>query len=58
MLFLGKTNRDFKHNKLWGFIIILGLLLAFLYGIWLYNDDNRYVTWDDDTVGWNKRANC
>ena len=52
MLFLGKTNRDFKHNKLWGFIIILGLLLAFLYGIWLYNDDNRYVTWDDDTVGW------
>ena len=52
MLFLGKTNRDFKHNKLWGFIIILGLLLAFLYGIWLYNDDNRYVNWDDDTVGW------
>ena len=52
MFLVNKDNCSFENNKLWRISIILGILIILFCGIWYYKDDNRYVNWDDDTVGW------
>ena len=52
MFLVSKDNCSFNNNKLWRIFIVLGILITLFCGIWYYNDDNRYVNWDDDTVGW------
>ena len=52
MFLVSKDNCSFNNNKLWRIFIVLGILIILFCGIWYYKDDNRYVNWDDDTVGW------
>lgn len=52
MIFYKTDGSGFKRHTLWLIGLTIGVILICGYHVWISKDENRFIKWSDDTVGW------